>query len=74
MTSMTFSVRLNNLLDLCDFPQNQEDREITFCEYFNMPQQKAKMILDGSFMPRKSIIEKIAEELFLEKEALIPDA
>lgn len=74
MTGMSFSVRLNSLLDECDFPQNQEDREITFCEYFNIPQQKARMILDGSFLPRKSIIEKIAEELFIEKEALIPDA
>lgn len=71
MTSQTFAQRLNTILDRFDFPQSSQDREITFCEYFHMPQTKAKMILTGMFLPRLSIIEKIAEELFIDTEELI---
>ena len=71
MTSQTFALRLNTLLDRFNFPQSGEDREITFSEYFHMPQTKAKMILTGMFLPRISIIEKMAEELFIDVEELI---
>ena len=71
MTSQTFALRLNTLLDRFNFPQSGEDREITFSEYFHMPQTKAKMILTGMFLPRISIIEKIAEELFIDVEELV---
>jgi len=71
MTSQTFALRLNTLLDRFQFPQSSEDREITFSEYFHMPQTKAKMILQGMFLPRVSIIEKIAEELFIDIEELV---
>jgi hypothetical protein len=71
MTSQTFALKLNTLLDRFNFPQSAEDREITFSEYFHMPQTKAKMILTGIFLPRISIIEKIAEELFIDVEELV---
>ena len=71
MTSQTFALRLNTLLDRFNFPLSGEDREITFSEYFHMPQTKAKMILTGMFLPRISIIEKIAEELFIDVEELV---
>lgn len=71
MTSQTFALRLNTLLDRFNFPQSSEDREMTFSEYFHMPQTKAKMILTGMFLPRISIIEKIAEELFVDVEELV---
>lgn len=71
MTSQTFALKLNTLLDRFNFPQSSEDREITFSEYFHMPQTKAKMILTGIFLPRISIIEKIAEELFIDVEELV---
>lgn len=71
MTSQTFALRLNTLLDRFNFPQSGEDREITFSEYFHMPQTKAKMILTGMFLPKISIIEKIAEELFIDIEELV---
>lgn len=71
MTSQTFALRLNTLLDRFNFPQSSEDREVTFSEYFHMPQTKAKMILTGMFLPRISIIEKIAEELFIDVEELV---
>lgn len=71
MTSQTFALRLNTMLDRFNFPQSGEDREITFSEYFHMPQTKAKMILTGMFLPRISIIEKIAEELFIDVEELV---
>ncbi|MES2204314.1 MAG: hypothetical protein V4496_03750 [Pseudomonadota bacterium] len=71
MTSQTFALRLNTLLDRFNFPQSSEDREITFSEYFHMPQTKAKMILTGMFLPRLSIIEKMAEELFIDVEELV---
>ncbi len=71
MTSQTFALRLNTLLDRFNFPQSGEDREITFSEYFHMPQTKAKMILTGMFLPRLSIIEKMAEELFIDVEELV---
>lgn len=71
MTSQTFALRLNTLLDRFNFPQSSEDREVTFSEYFHMPQTKAKMILTGMFLPRVSIIEKIAEELFVDIEELV---
>lgn len=66
MTSQTFALRLNMLLDRFHFPKSSEDREVTFSEYFHMPQTKAKMILTGMFLPRLSIIEKIAEDLFID--------
>lgn len=71
MTSQTFALRLNTLLDRFNFPLSGEDREVTFSEYFHMPQTKAKMILTGMFLPRISIIEKIAEELFIDVEELV---
>lgn len=71
MTSQTFALRLNTLLDRFSFPQDTADREVTFSEYFHMPQTKAKMILGGMFLPRISIIEKIAEELFIDVEELV---
>jgi hypothetical protein len=70
MKSQSFAKRLNCLLDRYDFPKEMQDREIVFCEYFNIPQPKAKMILDGTLLPRKSIIERIAEELFVEEAVL----
>lgn len=66
----SFAQRLNLLLDHCDFPRETEDREIVFCEYIGIPRPKARMILEGNLMPRKSIIEKIAEALYVEEEAL----
>jgi len=71
MTSQTFALRLNTLLDRFQFPQDFFDREMTFSEYFRMPQTKAKMILTGMFLPRISIIEKIAEELYIDVEELV---
>lgn len=71
MTSQTFALRLNTLLDRFQFPQDSFDREMTFSEYFRMPQTKAKMILTGMFLPRISIIEKIAEELYIDVEELV---
>jgi hypothetical protein len=71
MNSEAFASRLNRVLDKFDFPQAEEDRELTFCEYFNIPQPKAKMILSGTLMPRKSMIQQIAEELFIESEDLV---
>ncbi len=71
MTSQTFALKLNTLLDRFNFPQSSEDREITFSEYFHMPQTKAKMILTGMFLPRISMIEKIAEDLFIDAEELV---
>ena len=70
MTSELFAARLNKMLDKFNFPECEEDREITFCEYFNIPQPKAKMILSGTLLPRKSIVDKIAEELFIDSEML----
>lgn len=70
MKHESFAQRLNGLLDRCDFPKTAEDRELVFCEYVGIPQTKARMILDGSLLPRKSIIEKIAEALYIEEEAL----
>lgn len=66
----SFAQRLNGLLDSCDFPKAAEDRELIFCEYVGIPQTKARMILDGTLLPRQSIIEKITESLFVEEEAL----
>lgn len=71
MTSQTFALRLNTVLDRFNFPDSYEDREMTFSEYFHMPQTKAKMILKGMFLPRISIIEKIADELFIDVEELV---
>lgn len=71
MTSQTFALRLNTILDRFNFPYETEDRQSTFSEYFNLPKKKATMILDGILMPRISIIEKIAEALFIDVEELL---
>ena len=71
MTSQTFALRLNTLLDRFNFPQDIIDRESTFSEYFHMTQKMTNMILSGIFLPRFSVIERIAEELFVDIEELV---
>jgi hypothetical protein len=71
MTSQTFALRLNTILDRFNFPQDIMDRENIFAEYFNLPQKMTNMILNGIFLPRISVIERIAEELFVDLEELV---
>lgn len=71
MTSQTFALRLNTVLDRFNFPHDIQDRENTFAEYFHLPQKMTNMILNGIFLPRGSIIEKIAEELLIDVEELV---
>ncbi|MCD8525302.1 MAG: hypothetical protein LRY67_06165 [Gammaproteobacteria bacterium] len=71
MTSQTFALRLNTLLDRFNFPQEADDRESTASEYFHLSKKMTNMILSGVFLPRISIIEKIAEDLLVDVEELI---
>lgn len=71
MTSQTFALKLNTLLDRFNFPQIAEDRQSTFSEYFNLPQKMANLILNGSLLPRVSIIENIADALLIDIEELV---
>lgn len=71
MTSQTFALRLNTLLDGFSFPEQMDDRESTFAEYFNLPKKMANMILNGILLPRFSVIEKIADDLLIDVEELV---
>jgi hypothetical protein len=74
MTSEMFASRLNKVLDRLNFPQCANDRELTFCEYFDIAQPKAKMILAGTVMPKRTMIDRIADALFIDAEQLVAEA
>lgn len=71
MTSQVFASRLNALLDRFHFPSGLEDRASTFSEYVRLPRKMANMMLNGMLLPRISVVEKIAEELFIDVEELV---
>lgn len=70
-SSEIFASRLNRVLDSFDFPKDLTDRQHAFGEIFNIPQQKAQMILTGTVVPKKRIIDRIADELFIDSEELL---
>ncbi|MFN3234075.1 MAG: hypothetical protein ACE365_01500 [Gammaproteobacteria bacterium] len=69
-----FASKLHQVLDNFDFPQDQEDRIRTFCEYFNVPIQKSQMILSGGLIPKRALLERIADELFIDSDDLLAES
>jgi hypothetical protein len=69
-----FATRLNKVLDDVEFPESMEDRERTFCEYFNVPIQKTHMILTGHLIPNRRILDTISDEFFIDADELLVEA
>jgi len=61
-----FATYLNTILDRFDFPAEFDDRLDIFSELFNIPHQKARLILSGSILPKQPILQKIADEFLIE--------
>ena len=66
-----FASALHDVLDRFDFPQEGDERLLAFSEVFDVPYQKAKLILAGTILPKRRVLEKIADEFLIELDDLL---
>lgn len=71
MINRYFSERLNQELDNIDFPQLIEDRIEAFSKLINIPRFQAEAILKGYVPSDELILQKIADELEIDRDWLL---
>lgn len=74
MFNKLFSERLNQELDKMDFPKPQEERIDTFAKLLHISRFKAETILSGHVPTDALILDKIIQELEVERSWLLGES
>lgn len=71
MYNKQFSIRLNQELDKMDFPIHSDERIDAFSKLIHVTRFKAETILNGHIPPEPAIVDKIIEELEVNRKWLL---
>lgn len=66
-----FSERLNQALDELGTPNTPRERAIILSKMIDIPKQQAWSLLDGHVIPDEALLQRIADELEVEKKWLL---